>query len=113
MKQNSNVKPCVLCAMRSGINVRDVDGSVCVWYNVYMSFDDAANKESSLRKACIRDGNNFVWRLRGMRPLEAFQLMKERTDWSMMRKSVSTSRIVSLISVGIAALSLVVTLAMA
>jgi len=97
--------PCSLCGLCAKTDTEG-HGYVCLWYDVYQSAADAVSSHGDLRAACIRDGNHFRFRLKGIRPTEMLEWRIRHTDWAATRRYATIGAVTGAVSllVAIAAL---------
>jgi len=95
--------PCSLCGFCAK-TATDSHGYVCLWYGVYLALDDARSGRNDLRQACIRDGNHFIFRLKGVGPTEMLDYRMKHSDWARTRR-------LALLGGAIGVMSLVLSLA--
>ena len=113
MKRSTSL-PCALCGLCGTVDLSgDRTGRACLFYGVYIPGDDLSNPAADIRRQCLKDGDNFVWRVRGASPLEHFHVLKERLDWSQSRKASRVNMNVAVASLCVAVISLLVSFGVA
>jgi hypothetical protein len=84
---------CRMCGLSARVALNDRKAYHCLWYNVYLPEDQAADPKGNLRVHCLNDtsGDNFVWRVRGVTPMEMLKYQLEHETWSYVRAGYQKS----------------------
>lgn len=96
--------PCAICGMAA--QTVNTGGYVCVFYRVHISRDEAQAPDGDVRSACLRDGNHFQFRLRGIGPDAMLEMHMRRTDWAETRTLAKTGAWVAALSFLVAVVAL-------
>lgn len=89
--------PCSLCGLCAKTDT-DGHGYVCLWYDVYQSYDEATTSDGALRAVCLSDGNHFRFRLKGIRPNEMLEWRIRHTDWAATRRYATIGAVTGAVS---------------
>jgi len=63
-----------------------------------MSQDEARTGKSDIRHECILDGNHFIFRLKGVTPVEMLDWKMKHDDWARTRRIAVLGAVVGVIS---------------
>ncbi|MHB8698662.1 MAG: hypothetical protein ACYC9J_11655 [Sulfuricaulis sp.] len=99
--------PCSMCGFAVPVVAKKGQyGSQCLYFDVYIPRDDLFDSQGAMRRACIRSGNQFRFRMKDMSPMDMLQWRMKHTDWYLKRTSVRIGAIVGVVSLVMTALGI-------
>lgn len=110
-RRHDGPPPCILCGMCARIALRRQEAHLCLWYQRYLRQEEAVDASSAVRRACLRDGNNFTWRIKGVGPVDTLDYVMRRTDWHLQRTATASAYTVGRAGLVVAIGALIISLA--
>lgn len=92
------ILPCRMCGFAAPVAGKGNWGAQCLYYDLYIKNEDLSDPQSSARTACLKDGNNFCFRIKGMTPYQLLQWRVQHTDWYLTRTALRLGAIVGVLS---------------
>lgn len=95
----SDSRPCAICALAGDIPLGEGHGRFCLYFGVRIAPDELGDTKASLRKHCLRAGNQFTWPVRGASAHEMLEWRMQHQDWRLRRSAERISAVVGVVGV--------------
>lgn len=107
LKRRYHPLPCSMCGFAVPVlSSKGEYGCQCIYFDIYIPKDDLVKSHGEMRRLCIRSGNNFRFRMKGMSPMDMLQWRVQHSDWYLTRTSVRIGAIVGVLSLVMTAIGI-------